>query len=148
MEDAGYAHLLAFDLSTTSLTGLTGGAQNDISPAVAADGYSVAFASDRGGFWDLYVMDLRTGSTTQLTNTPEYDGAPAWSPDMAWLAYETLIDGHLAITVRSMTDANAQPVLLTSDPAGDHSPAWSPDGRRIAFISNRTGDADVWLARY
>jgi TolB protein len=138
--------LWSFDLLSSSLTRLTTGDQNDISPSIASDGHSVAFASDRSGFWDLYVMDLRDGSTKQITETPEYDGSPAWSPDMAWLAYETLSDGQLDISMLSMTDVNAEPVLLTADPASDHSPAWSPDGRRLAFISNRTGDADVWLA--
>ncbi|HVK15827.1 MAG TPA: hypothetical protein VM533_02700, partial [Fimbriiglobus sp.] len=31
---------------------------------------------------------------------------------------------------------------------GDHLdawPAWSSDGKRLAFVSNRTGDYDVWL---
>ena len=91
-------------------------------------------------------MDLQSGSVTQLTNTPEYDGAPVWSPDMAWMAYETYTDGQLDIAIQSMTDTLTLPVLLTEDPGSDHSPAWAPDGRRIAFVSSRTGDADVWLA--
>ena len=36
--------------------------------------------------------------------------------------------------------------MLTTEPSSDHSPSWSSDGRKLAFISNRTGDADVWLA--
>lgn len=34
---------------------------------------------------------------------------------------------------------------LTSGPADDGEPAWSPTADRIAFISNRTGDYQVWV---
>ncbi|GAB3280815.1 S9 family peptidase [Larkinella harenae] len=35
-----------------------------------------------------------------------------------------------------------KPVSLTSGPYNDHSLSWSPDGQRIAFVSNRSSDAD------
>lgn len=35
-----------------------------------------------------------------------------------------------------------QPVPLTSGPYNDHSLSWSPDSQRIAFVSNRSADAD------
>jgi Tol biopolymer transport system component len=36
-------------------------------------------------------------------------------------------------------------VRLTEDPAEDYSPAWSPDGSRLAFISTRDANAEVYV---
>jgi TolB protein len=105
----------------------------------------VAFASNQNGYWDLELLDLSTGKTTRLTDTPEYDAAPSWSPDGAFLSYESYQNGSLDILVRSITDAN-QVFPLTQDPASDTSPAWSPLGREIAFVSNRSGEPEIWCA--
>jgi serine/threonine protein kinase len=39
----------------------------------------------------------------------------------------------------------ARETRFTFDPANDASPVWSPDGNRIAFNSNRSGVADLYL---
>ncbi|HEY8375668.1 MAG TPA: hypothetical protein VIK91_04225, partial [Nannocystis sp.] len=36
---------------------------------------------------------------------------------------------------------------LTDHPAGNYEPAFSPDGRRIAFVSSRDGDAEIYVMR-
>jgi len=146
IEENGYAHLFVMIPGELSLTRITSGDWNDITPAVSPDGSRIAFASNRDGFWDLYLLDLQTGGTQQLTNTPQYDSSPTWSPDHAWLAYETYQDNSLQVAIQSMTNLKQPPVLLTDDSYSNHSPAWAPNGRQIVFISDRGGDSDVWLA--
>src|SRR5512134_1672013 len=75
-EEDGYAHLFAYIPEKMPITRLTSGDWDDIAPAASPDGEKIAFASNRNGFWDLYLMDTSSAEVTQLTDTPSYEGAP------------------------------------------------------------------------
>lgn len=143
--EGGFHHLFAYQPMRLALTRLSGGDWNDITPAISPDHTQVAFASNRSGYWDLYLLDLSNGEIQQLTNTPEYDAAPTWSPDGRFLAYETYLEDNLEIVILALAEPQ-QPILLSDHPAADYSPCWSPQGRTLAFVSTRSGKAEVWLA--
>ena len=150
LDEGSNTHLFAYQPQAASGSGLplsrlTTGPWDDITPAISPDGKSVAFASNRNGYWDLYLLDLSGGQVSRLTDTTEYEAAPSWSPDGLWLAYETYHDENLEILIRPMTEAG-ESIRLTNNPAADHSPAWSPGGRTIAFVSDRSGENEIWLA--
>lgn len=145
LADGANAHLFAYAPDTLPLTRLTSGAFDDIAPALSPDGRSLAFASNRNGYWDLYLLEIASGEITRLTDTPEYDGAPSWSPDGLWLVYESYTNDNLEIFIRPLS-GEQPPIQLTTDDATDHSPAWSPGGRQIAFVSTRSGESEIWLA--
>src|SRR3954470_3226060 len=43
-------------------------------------------------------------------------------------------------------DGSGAPKRLVGGEKTENSPRWSPDGKRIAFISNRDGDMQVYVA--
>jgi TolB protein len=141
-EEDGFAHLFAYVPNQMPLTRLTTGNWDDIDPAPEPGRKRIAFASNRSGYWDLYLMDLSTGEITQLTNTPDYESAPTWSPDGSYLAYEKYTNDNLDIFVGPAKDPLDGAINLTDSSAADYSPAWAPDGRHIAFVSN----GDIILA--
>jgi Tol biopolymer transport system component len=51
---------------------------NDIYPVFSPDGRMLAFSSNRGGQYDIYIFDLTTQTLSQLTNTPEEDYPGGW----------------------------------------------------------------------
>jgi hypothetical protein len=71
-EEDGYAHLFAYIPNKMPLRRITAGDWDDITPAPSPNGETIAFASNRNGFWDLYLLALSSGEVTQLTNTPQY----------------------------------------------------------------------------
>ena len=142
---SGRSHLWAFAPGEAEPIQLTSGAFDDLDPAISPDGLSVVFASNRRSGWDLYLLDLSTGNVAALTATLSYEGHPTWSPDGLWLAYEVYAGDDLDLWILRV-DGSADPIQLTNAPFLDASPDWGPDGRRIAFVSDRDGFPDVFVA--
>jgi TolB protein len=142
--EQGYAQLFSHQLLGEPFTRLTSGAWDDIDPALSADGNKLAFTSNRGGNWDLYLLDLQSGKTTQFSDDDAYDGHPSWSSDGAWLAYEHYQNDNLEIMMAPV-DGSQDPVNLSVDGARDYAPAWRPGAQQIAFVSDRSGQPAIWL---
>lgn len=145
LPDGGRYHLFAYAPDSLPLTRLTNGNWDDITPALGPGGDWLAYASRQNGYWDLYLLNLQNGGSLRLTDTLAYDGAPSWSPDGVWLVYETYGEKSLEIALRPVADPAAAPIQLTSDSFLDSSPVWSPSGRQIAFVSNRSGEPEIWI---
>lgn len=144
MMEGGHNRLFAYQPMRIPLTRLTFGPWDDITPALSPDGSRLAFSSNRDGYWDLYLMDLSTGAVTRLTETSDYDASPSWSPDAQYLVYETY-GTDLEVQILPL-GGDQPPISLSKHPSADYEPSWSPGGRQIAFVSTRSGNADIWLA--
>jgi Tol biopolymer transport system component/DNA-binding winged helix-turn-helix (wHTH) protein len=97
-------------------------------PTWSPDGRRIAYSSDRGGNFDIWVQTIDGGSPVQVTRNGAREWQPSWSPDGSRIAYRAEHDGG-GIFVVSAEGAGA-PRRLTA--FGFH-PAWSPDGSRILF---------------
>jgi TolB protein len=105
----------------------------------------VLFFSNRSGRYQLYQIALDGSGLVQLTKNSDhdiYDMEPAWSTD-GKIAFTTRVDGWWEVFV---LDTNGDlPTQLTDFGADSWSLAWSPDGRSLAFVSNVTGDDEIYL---
>ncbi|MBN2199281.1 MAG: serine/threonine-protein kinase [Candidatus Aminicenantes bacterium] len=96
----------------------------------------------------LEKMDLRTKARTPLLSIGgERLLAAELSPDGKWLAWTSgLEDGRVAFRISPVDgppgDARETVVLAEADHYLD-SPSWSPNGRRIYFLSEKTGRAAI-----
>ncbi|MDX9993302.1 MAG: hypothetical protein RBS68_14770 [Anaerolineales bacterium] len=145
LAENGYSRLYAYAPGTLAPLRLSNGPWNDKSPALSPDGRTLAFASDRNEYWDIYLLDLASGQVSRLTDTPAYDSSPRWSPDSQWIVFDSYLDDNLEILIASTVNVG-ETIRLTDDPACDQRPSWSPSGRQIAFASSRSGDFEIWIA--
>lgn len=93
---------------------------------------------ERGG--GLWTASVRGGDEKQLV---EAGYSPAWSPNGMWIAYS--FDGDLwKIRVDENGSPSGGPIQLTSSSFDESGPTWSQDSKFIAFVSDVTGEHDVW----
>jgi len=138
--DAAPGHTAAAPIpdppTTTAPERLTDGEGDDREPAVSPDGTRVAFSSDRGGTYDLWLLDLETGGLTQLTSALGNESEPAWMPDGAALVHVATPEGASdgALRYHPLAPDAAGAAREIPQTAGKvAAPAVSPDGARVAF---------------
>jgi Tol biopolymer transport system component len=133
--------------------------------AWSPDGRKLAFfgGGNCGQYcFNLWVMNSDGSGRRNLTpklwaagveqgGGPTFD--PAWSPDGQMIAFV----GSTGRPFVGPTAGLGEPIYvvkadgsglrnLTPKPVGaDAAPAWSPDGRKLAFVSDRDGNSDVYV---
>lgn len=92
---------------------------NATAPAWSKDGKLIAYTSDYGGNWDIYIVNANGGSPARLTTDPAEDGLPTFSPDGKQIAYLSNRDGSWAIWAMGIDGSNQHKLFdLGGDPAG------------------------------
>ena len=141
-EEDGQGDIHSVDLAAEETNRLTRVAGDDHTPRWDPDGDTLAFVSTRDGNPEVYVMELVGGRQTRITSDDAQDRLGDWSPGGVWLAFvRPGTDGEGGIWVRNPGGVNA--IQLTD--GNDADPVWSPDSRRIAFVRNEEGNADIYV---
>jgi Tol biopolymer transport system component/DNA-binding winged helix-turn-helix (wHTH) protein len=93
------------------------------------DGRFIAYSSDRGGKFDIWVQQVTGGDPVQITKGSGQHRQPAWSPDGKYIAYRSDEgDGGLYL-VPALGGAGLERKI---SPFGYY-PRWSPDSSQILF---------------
>jgi len=127
-------------------------------PSWSPDGKRVVVVGLKDGMSDLYLVNLGNRSIQRITADPYEETDPEWSPDGQWIAFSSdRPDASLTFSgdrdfpfgqydVFVMRPDGTEMRRITNDVANDSRPSWSPDGRRMAFISDRSGVGNIYVA--
>jgi dipeptidyl aminopeptidase/acylaminoacyl peptidase len=136
------------DVATGLTRRLTTHVSSDRAAAWSPDGQSIAFVSSRWGQTDIYVMsrDGERAALRRVTNDGPGEALPTWSPDGATILFTSARDEHFySRAIYAVALAGGEIRRLTPpDDARNNLPFFSPDGRRVAYISDRSGFLNIW----
>ncbi len=136
-------------------------ASAELQPSWDPSGDQVAFASDLdhvGSFYGVYTFNFGSGLiSTVSVQSGSQALSPSWSPDGDWIAFASNRDGDyelfkirpdgsgLTKLTDNADDDGFDGTLLTGTTPDARGISWSPDGTQIAFVSDRSGNLDLFV---
>ena len=121
-------------------------------PAVSPDGRRIIYQND----FDLWEVDVPAGKPRKISMAMTFDAKEndvdvvtaenraegfSISPSGEYMA----VDFHGEIVVVPTEAGVGEKMQVTSSPWRDRSEMYSPDGRKIAYVSDESGDEEVWI---
>jgi len=154
----GNIEIYVMDGDGSNVRRLTNHIGLDQFPSWSPDGSHIAFVSNRDGNCGIYVMDADGANIRRLVQAnaglTEYQ-QPAWSPDGTRIAFDSHLDGLYEIYVVNSDGSNLRRLTYNPctgseleggcDHAYDEQPTWAGDSARIAFISSRDGNWEIYV---
>ena len=134
----------AGDVRTVPIHGFQNGSAS-LFPVWTGDGRSIIFSSMKFGVNRLWRVRRDGGEPELIAATGERATLPAISAKAHRLAYTRRLYSSSVWTL-DIRSSPAAPSQLISSTHPDLAAQYSPGGSRIAFASEQTGIAEVWLA--
>ena len=147
------ADIWVYDLERNIPTRLTFDPAQDRFPVWTPDGNRVTFFSTRDGPSALYWKRTDgTGEAEALAPSGDQAQIPkAWSPDGKVLVYtqeDPQNDFDLWTLTLNAEGEPGEPELFLQTPFSERNAVFSPDGRWIAYMSNESGEFEVYVRPY
>jgi Tol biopolymer transport system component len=120
----------------------------DISPLWSPDGKTIVFSLDRGGQFDLYTKAAEGGQEQPLLQSDEMKVAHDWSRDGRYIAFQSRGKKTNWDIWVLPTFGDRKPILFLQTPFNETHPAFSPDGRWLAYQSNESGRAEIYVQNF
>ena len=144
--------LLSTTLTAVDMRQVTTHPDIDLSPRVSPDGAWVAFVNRISGNFDVWIQSTAGGRAHRITSHKADDYYPAWSPDgerLYFVSQRSDAAGDIWTIrirrIRSRMAARGEAERVTRYFGFDGYPTLSPDGRRLAWVSDRSGRQEIWL---
>lgn len=143
----GRVRLYTIEVSNGAIAPLgTGGDWNDEQPRWSPDGRRVAFKSNRGGSYNLYVMNADGSGLERLTSHGANDHDPTWLPDGQSMVFTSDRDrgnGRNDLYRLRLGDRSVER-LTTFFEGFAIMPSVSPDGNSAAFVAQTFPHEGGW----
>ena len=137
--------IFVMDLDGSNVVNLTSSPQvGEYDPVFTPDGSMVAYAAYSATGLDLYFMNADGSNQRNITGDalpgPSGEGAYEWSRDGKWLLW-----GNNSQIWSMSREGTEWKQLVQDDTAVGAS--LSPNNKRVAFVSYRTGEAEIYVGR-
>jgi serine/threonine-protein kinase len=159
--DGAQRDVWVYDWERDTMSRLTFDPENDSNPVWAPDGRSIVFASARADKTpNLYVQPVNgTGEARRLSESRSMQVPTAWHPSGKWLVFEEQKENFGRLTTSDLMILPLEgdqargfkpgkPAVLLSSPRVEAEAAFSPDGRWLAYVSDDSGQFEVFVRAF
>lgn len=121
------------------------------SPSWSPEGLEIIFVSDFDGDEDIWYVTPDGENLRKLTENDGIDREPDWRPVIGSRQFVLASDrdsfGSTEIYLATITEPGVEMPMerITDNVNSSSAPRWNSNGSRIAFISDRQGDPDVYI---
>jgi Tol biopolymer transport system component/predicted Ser/Thr protein kinase len=147
---SGNFDIWVYEFARGVATRLTFGPGNNVNPVWSPDGRQIVFGSNRGGAYQIYRKDAAgTGQEERLTDGPNSKTPMDWSRDGRYLLYQELHPQSQldlwALPLLPEKPQDRKPIPLLQTQFNERQAQFSPDGNWIAYMSDESGSAQVYI---
>jgi eukaryotic-like serine/threonine-protein kinase len=143
-----------WDREPSSLTRLTFAGEQNRYPVWTPDGQRIVYSSEeKAGTYNLWwIRADGAGGAQRLTESKNRQSARSWRFDGKVLAFDqNNPDGSVHIMTLTIEGSEksgwkpGDPKPFLNSPFSESQPAFSPDGRWLAYLSNESGNNEVYV---